>query len=197
MIRLLIYTTFLLILQSCNQTENDRLNSNKDMINSTDLTSKNDTVITYWQLEFDTITKKQKIRIENDFYELSIKSYCLIDNSISKTSNYDKSKTIYHNYETEILLTLKNDTILISKITKETFSDSLSGDFYKYTVLKDVEYNNVRSNRLYFKAFLNVPDSNCAAEAEFAIFFKTNKKGQIDYWNFKNITQNRLVTHAI
>jgi hypothetical protein len=187
MTRLLIYIAFLLILQSCNQNGKKSLNSNKNKDNSIDLSSNNDTIITYWQPDFDTIIKNQKVRIENDFYDLSIKSYCLNDSSISRASDYDNSKAIYHDYETEILLTLNSDTVLISKVTKGTFSDSLSGNFYKYAVLKDVEYNFVRSNRLYFKAFLNVPDSDWGVESEFAYFFRTNKKGQINCWSFKDV----------
>jgi hypothetical protein len=187
MTRLLIYITFLLILQGCNQTEKSRFDSDKDMHDSINLSSKNGTVITYWQPDFDTITKKQKIQIENIFYELTIKSYCLNDSSISRKSDYDKSKVVYHDYKTEIILTIKSDTVLISNVTKETFSDSLSGDFYKYTVLTDVEYAFVRSNRIYFKALLNVSGSDWVVESEFAIFFRTNKKGQINYWNFKDV----------
>ena len=174
----------MLILESCNQTGNGMLNS--DLIDTTDLSSGLDTPTTYWQLDFDTITVEQKVRIENEFYDLTIKSYSLNDSSISRINDYDKSKAIYHDYETEILLTLESDTVLQSTLTKETFSDSLSGDFYKYAVLHNIEYSSIRTNRLYFKAFLNVPDTDWGTRPKFAIFFRTSKKGQINYWNFNS-----------
>ena len=54
-------------------------------------------------------------------------------------------------------------------------------------MLRTVEYKSIRSNRLYFKANIEFPDTDWLIGTDFAIFYKTEKKGQIDFWNIKDI----------
>lgn len=103
-----------------------------------------DTIVSYWQTDFDTIRKNQEIKIENDIHKLALITYSLNDNV---NENY---KGIYHDYATEIILTKRNDTILNKKLTKKAFKDSLNSEFYKLAILMNIEYDGIRSNRLFF-----------------------------------------------
>ena len=150
-----------------------------------DKPKKNDTTVIYWQTNFDTISDYQKIMIENYEYLLEIKSYSLNDSSIVKIN--ENNKEIYHNYNFEIILKREKDTILKSELKRENFKDSLNNEFYKRCVLLEVEYEGIRSNRLYFNGGFFVPDTDWGFRNEFAIFYKTEKKTQLDSWNYKEI----------
>ncbi|XLS27925.1 DUF4738 domain-containing protein [Flavobacteriaceae bacterium M23B6Z8] len=149
-----------------------------------------DTTVVYWQTEFDTIRKYQEVQIGNEIHRLELKTYSLNDSSIVRINDLNKPiiyKDIYHDKVTEITLKKGNDVILKSQVKKATFKDSLDGDFLKYSVLRSVEFDFIRSNRLYFKADIDVPDTDWAIGADFAIFYQTEKKGEIDYWNIEDI----------
>ncbi|GAB4161562.1 MAG: hypothetical protein Tsb0033_19260 [Winogradskyella sp.] len=149
-----------------------------------------DTTVVYWQTDFDTIRKHQEVQIGNEIHQLELKTYSLNDSSIVRINDLNKPiiyKDIYHDNVTEIILKKGNDVILKSQVKKSTFKDSLDGDFLKYSVLRSVEYDFIRSNRLYFKADIDVPDTDWAVGTDFAIFYRTEKKGKIDYWNIKDI----------
>lgn len=141
--------------------------------------------ITYWKTDYDTITETNEINIENETYHLNTKTYCLNDSSIVKKS--DNITFIYHNYISELTLKKGNFIVLKSQINKEIFKDSLDNDFYRHSILKNIKFNFVRSNRLYFKSKFNLPETDWIIESDFAIFFRTNKKGKINYWNVKSI----------
>tara|TARA_R110002049_G_scaffold104336_1_gene250781 strand:+ start:101 stop:271 length:171 start_codon:yes stop_codon:yes gene_type:complete len=53
-----------------------------------------------------------------------------------------------------------------------------------------VEYDFIRSNRLFFKADIDVLDTDWVSGSDFAIFYQTGRKGQIDFgikktWDYK------------
>jgi len=182
--KLLFLILAISLLTSCNDKKTEKTQVEIEL--KTELKSeKVDTTVVYWQTNFDTIKKTQEIYIGNDKHELELKTYSLNDSSIVKTSeNY---KEIYHDNVTEIIIKKGKELILKSLVKKSTFKDSLDGDFLKYSVLRSVEYDNIRSNRLYFKADIDVPDTDWAFGVDFAVFYQTDKKGQIDFWNVKEI----------
>jgi hypothetical protein len=145
----------------------------------------------------DIDTKKQHdfelINVENDQYHLAIDKYCLNDSSLRQKIYMDgelggKLKPViqvYHNYEVMLHLgKLKSDpyTIFKKRISKEIFKDSLSAEFYNQARVFNVSYHSARSNRIYFDVILSVPDSDWQEEFMCAIFFRTNKTSQLDYW---------------
>jgi hypothetical protein len=146
---------------------------------------KSDLQINYWNLSYDTAYFEQNIKVDNDEYILQIKSYSKNDSlltSYDSTSNY---KIVGHNSVVHLLLK-KGDSLVLDKVlTRENFKDSMDTDFYNYSLLTGVNYESVRSNRIYCQAYLCMPDSDFCYQTDFAIFFQTEKKGQIDYWNFK------------
>jgi len=180
---ILILTTSLLM--NCDRKESV---TTKVETNSVVVANKTDTTVVYWQTNSDTLRQHHEINIENDAYELELKTYSLNDSSIVKINNGGESeihKDIYHDNVTDIILKKGNTLILKSQIKKATFKDSLQGDFLKYSVLRNVKYKFIRSNSLYFKADIDVPDTDWSTELDFSIFYRTNKKGQINYWNIK------------
>lgn len=193
--QLLILILALSILSSCDRKKSEKTQS--EFKPETELKTelkpeqkKLDTTVVYWQTDFDTIRKYQEVQIGNEIHQLELKTYSLNDSSIVRINDLNKPiiyKDIYHDNVTEIILKKGNDVILKSQVKKATFKDSLDGDFLKYSVLRSVEYDFIRSNRLYFKADIDVPDTDWAVGADFAIFYQTEKKGKIDYWNIRDI----------
>ncbi|MDC8006081.1 hypothetical protein POV27_18660 [Aureisphaera galaxeae] len=150
-----------------------------------------DTIVVYWQTNFDTISKTEAVHIGNDKHQLLLKSYSLNDSAVVRinTGNSPRIyKDIYHNYVTEVILTKDTDTILNTMLTKETFQDSLHiEEFRNYALWGGAEYDFIRSNRLYFKGSFNYPDTDWLIGNRFAIFYRTEKKNQIDSWNYEDI----------
>jgi len=184
---LLILIVIAALLLNCERKESAQAKKEEET-SSVELDNKIDTIVLYWQTDFDTIRQRHEINIENDQYELELKIYSLNDSSIVKMNDGGKSeihKDIYHDMVTDIILKKGNALILKFQVNKTTFKDSLSGDFLKYSVLRNVKYKFVRSNRLFFKADIDVPDTDWSTELDFSIFYRTNKKGQIEYWNIK------------
>ena len=195
--QLLILILTFSILSSCERKKSKRTQSEfkpetelKTETEPEPALKKLDTTVVYWQTEFDTIQKYQEVQIGNEIHQLELKTYSLNDSSIVRINDLNKPiiyKDIYHDNVTEIILKKGNAVILKSQVKKSTFKDSLDGDFLKYSVLRDVEYDFIRSNRLYFKAHINVPDTDWSLGTDFAVFYRTEKKGKIDYWNNNDI----------
>ncbi|NBG67153.1 DUF4738 domain-containing protein [Acidiluteibacter ferrifornacis] len=193
--QLLIIIFSLSILSSCDQNKSKKTQS--EFKPETELNTepepelkKLDTTVVYWPTDFDTIRKSQEVKIGNNIHKLELKTYSLNDSSIVRINDLNRPiiyKDIYHDNVTEIILKKGNDVILKSQVKQATFKDSLDSDFFKYSVLRSVEYNSIRSNRLYFKADIEVPNTDRAIGADFAIFYQTKEKGKIDYWNIKDI----------
>ena len=182
--QLLILIITFSILSSCDRKKSKNTQSELKVETETKL-KKNDTTVVYWQTDFDTISNSQEIMIGNSKHQLEIKSYSLNDSSIVNING--NNKEIYHNYNFEIILKKQKDTILKSELHKENFKDSLNNEFYKRCILLGIEYNGIRSNRLFFKGGLFVPDTDWGFENEFAIFYQTENKNQLDSWNYKEI----------
>ena len=148
-----------------------------------------DTIWEYWDSDYDTVELKKKIQIGNDNHQLTIRKYSLNDSSIIYTGHPKNTKTtyydVYHDYAADIILKKEEELILQTKIDKHIFKDSLSNEFYDWSILWDLEYDGIRSNRLFFKSTLTVPDTDWQVKNDLGIFYKTNKKGQIDFYNFE------------
>ena len=151
---------------------------------------KRDTVEVVWELDFDTAQTSSDIRIENDNYVVRTEVYCLNDSSIVSINDINNDaiyRDVYHDYQASIYLIREQDTTFSINLTKAAFKDSLSDEFFEASVLSSIEYESVRSNRLYFKVWLNVPDTDWMIESEMAVFYRTNKKGRVDYWGIKDV----------
>lgn len=163
-----------------------------EMSKDRELQDNRDTIFTVWELDFDTISTTEKVRIENDIHTLDIRTYSLNDSSITWVNTLNRNHVFvdtYHDTRSDVCLRFKNDTVLNFSVTKETFKDSLQfGDgFYDRAVLGSFTYDFIRSNRLYFNFTVYQPDTDIGVSGDMAIFYRTNKKGLIDSYNFKDI----------
>lgn len=165
----------------------------KEALDSQDSTNepetKTDTVSTIWEVEMDTTRSTQNIRIDNRNYKVEIITYSFNDSSITWLNRSGKPvfKDIYHNHKSDIYLVEKVDTVFNVPVTKNIFKDSLESEFYERSIIWNIEYESVRLNRLYFSVELLVPDTDWAMKGKMAIFFRADKKGQIDFGGFENI----------
>lgn len=133
----------------------------------------------------------EPLNIENEKFRLEINKYSLND-SLLKQEIFIDGETggklkpayqVYHNYEIELrLLNAQNDTIIQKIVNKDLFKDSISEAFYNQATMFNVFYDGVRSNRIYCKAILSMPDSDWQEEFMIGIFFRTKKRNQLDFW---------------
>ncbi|SDI47234.1 hypothetical protein SAMN04489796_111118 [Winogradskyella thalassocola] len=141
----------------------------------------------YSQIRLDTTSYIQEIKIGNINHKLELKLYSLNDSSIVLVN--EGLKEVYHNSASEIVLTKYNDTIIYKKLTKEVFKDSIDVTDYDRIVLSEIGYKNIRSNRIYFTVgFDNAAHSMnyLYKSCDVGIFYRTEKKGQVSFNNFKN-----------
>ena len=149
-----------------------------------------DTIVGYWKTDFDTIIETQSFNLDNTKLAVEVKTFCLNDSSIIRTNQVNDStvyKDVYHDYVSDLTFKKGEKTLIHRTINKRSFRDSLAPEFFQYSVLRSVTNISIRSNRIYLTATLNVPDTAWLIETEFALFFRTNKKGQMDFWGFKNV----------
>ena len=75
----------------------------------------------------------------------------------------------------------KNHKIVFTKdVDISSFPDTANVTSYSATVLDDIRYDAVRTNRLYFTAILK--STGVETTKGFAIFYKTKKLCQMDHW---------------
>jgi hypothetical protein len=117
-----------------------------------------------------TSTVLRKIKIENDKYDLVI------------TKNSDYRGRIPSNFEIDLIK--GNDTVLVSFVDYYCLHDSIR-EKYSDFIINEVNYEFVRSNRIYFNATFADSQVKNKITADFAIFYRTKKKGQVDFWNIK------------
>jgi len=147
-----------------------------------------DTIGRYYRaIDKDSLVKDLKLSMYNEPYDLRIVMYCLNDSAVVNkviipSDNSSHNALDYsHNYSASITLSKNNEIVLEKEITKELFKDSLDSRFYNECSLFAVDFDLVRTNRLYFNVKLGVPATEWMEVYNVAIFYQTEKKGQIDF----------------
>lgn len=140
----------------------------------------------YSPIRVDTIKYYEEINIENNIHQLELKLYSLNDSSVVfKIKNI---KEVDHNWESEIILRKKNDTILHKQLAKEIFKDSIDSEIFKTLIIGGIGYKSIRSNRLFFNIQLYdpfLPRAFSTIETELGVFFRTEKKGKLNFNKFQ------------
>lgn len=136
----------------------------------------------YLPIDIDTTEKVIRLSMYNEPYSLKIKRYCLNDSSVINEAGIKGALNISHNYAFRIILVKANKVVLSKQVNKETFKDSLNAQLYTAELLRNVQYDFVRTNRLYFKAMITNPQTNQNDEIQFAVFYKTNRIGELNFW---------------
>lgn len=192
--RFLILILFLAII-NCDQ--NNSIKNSSESKSETEINTKNDILknqiesdIIFHRIKSDTVKLTQDLKIGNTNHKLELKLYSLNDSSIVIDNQYFKE--VCHNSAAEILLINDKDTILQKKLTKEIFKDSINPDDYKVITLSQLGYKYIRSNRIYFDVgFEEANNISChpglySQQCDVGIFFRTNKKGKVSFWNFRD-----------
>jgi len=136
-------------------------------------------VVTYATLERDTARKVQLIPVENETYPLHIISYSLNDSSVINRY-HDGSTSIDHDRAFLLLLEgYGSDRSIV--LDRTTFRDSLYADFFQRSRLYLVDFTTVRSNALYFDAFIGVPETDNVQEFEVQWFFRGPRVGTVRF----------------
>lgn len=151
---------------------------------SKEMNAEIDTII-YAPVDYKLKNDFKIINIENEEYHLYIYRYCLNDSLLKRQVNTPGAINLDHNYGIELILDKVDggaDPIFREKINKEIFKDSLSEEFYQKATIYKADYQFVRANRLYFYVTLSIPKTSRKEKFMCAIFFRTEKISQIEYW---------------
>ncbi|UKN03466.1 DUF4738 domain-containing protein [Paracrocinitomix mangrovi] len=146
--------------------------------------------VIYSEPNFDTTIQNMTLSMYNEDYQLEIKMYSLNDSLVKNpiyinSEEYDTITKVTHNNVASIILNKGSQEIFQKTVYKETFEDSLDPEMMDNIHLYSVNYEAVRTNRLYFEANLGVPETEVTFEAQLAIFYQTDKLGRLDYWGVK------------
>src|SRR6478609_964713 len=136
----------------------------------------------------DTLVSEKNISLNNESYSLKIIKYCSNDSAVinevffnNKNGNGTyKELAISHNYVEQIILSKGNEIIFDKLISKDSLKAVIDEGHYKRLSLYDIQYDFEKTNKMNFKATLVNNDTNWVEEIEFAIFYKTEKVGQLD-----------------
>ena len=114
----------------------------------------------------DSTITVQQVSMYNELYTLQLTKYIKSDTLIA----------------TRILLEKDKKEVFKTDINVYSFPTISDRSSFRPAVLLDVSYSFVRSNRLYFTSVLKSLRTGKEKKPEFAIFYQTQKRGQMDYW---------------
>jgi hypothetical protein len=89
-------------------------------------------------------------------------------------SNFDRAFRIQ--------LTNKQGMVIDTLLTKHSFADSLDADFLERAGLYALDFDFVRSQSLYFNAFIGVDETDNVQFIDFFLTYAGPKKGRLVYW---------------
>ncbi|GJM34899.1 MAG: hypothetical protein DHS20C18_39000 [Saprospiraceae bacterium] len=119
------------------------------------------------------------IKIGNHKAVVRIVGWDILENGVSKGRRF-KIELTEKGFE---LLSVDVDkSVLIDNNETVHFLDSLNADYTPQAVIKDITYDFIRGNTLYFKAILENPEQNKEILGRFNLFYGTERKGEIYGW---------------
>ncbi len=120
------------------------------------------TIKNFWPINLDTIKSSESIRENKGILNLKIVNYSLNDSSIVKNVDSDMDNInfdVYHNRVSVISLSKENKVVLIKRINKSDFNIK-DTEFNQYSIIKYVEFINEKDGDFFFKATLNILDTD-------------------------------------
>lgn len=130
-----------------------------------------DTIKNFWPIDLDTIKSSENIRGNKGILNLKIVNYSLNDSSIVKNVDSDMDHInfdVYHNRVSVISLSKEDKVVLVKKINKSDFNIK-DTEFNQYSIIKYVEFINEKDGDFFFKATLNIPDTDWVEKIKFSI----------------------------
>jgi uncharacterized protein (DUF2164 family) len=174
----IIFFLILLVILSCkkNQTKDNKIyeNPGKEGDSKYDVVEEKqdkDTIKNFWPIDLDTIKSSKSIKNNEETLDLKIINYSLNDSSIVKNVDsdlYHINSDVYHNRISVISLNKEDRAILIKKIKKSDFKIK-DKEFNQYSIIKYIEFVNEKNGYYFFKATLNIPDTDWVEKINFSI----------------------------
>lgn len=137
------------------------------------------------QLSTQLDSTRYQLQIGNDGYFLDItsalnESQTLVD---SVKNAQGALLSLHYFYDIEYRLTLHNevDTLLQKQIIKTDLPNSITAELLSRSVINEIEYVSIRSNRLYLDLELRPALGGTSTWLSFGIFYRGPKKGRIDF----------------
>lgn len=85
-------------------------------------------------------------------------------------------------YAYRIMLSIAGNIVIDTKVSKETFRDSLNADFMQQAELYDIELAGFRPDSLYFDALLGVDQTDWSRRIGCLVTYHGMQRGQLHYW---------------
>lgn len=174
----ILFFLILLVLISCNKskTKDNKIYEvpHKEELSKYDIVEEKqgkDTIKNFWAIDLDTIKSLEKIKLNEGILDLKIINYSLNDSSIIKNVDSDMDHInfdVYHNRISIISLSKEDKVVLVIKINKSDFNIK-DTEFNQYSIIKYVEFINEKDGDFFFKATLNVPDTDWVEKIKFSI----------------------------
>jgi len=130
------------------------------------------------QYSTETIITNLPLRLNNEPYRLEITKCRCSDSLIA-----------------QIILFKNEKEVFIKDIGLHSFPDTANA-FYDHATLQAIRYDAEREDRLYFTAMFKNSYSSATSQVGFAIYFRTEKLGHMDYWGRRGPTNTVSVLHT-
>lgn len=175
--KILIFLDLLIIIScSRNKTKENEIQktSQEEELSKYDVVEEKqdkDTIKNFWPIDLDTIKSAEKIKFNNENFDLKITNYSLNDSSIVKNIDndlYHINFDVYHNRISVIYLKERDKVVFTKKINKSDFKIK-DAEFNKYSIIKYIEFVNEKNGDFFFKATLNIPDTDWVEKINFFI----------------------------
>lgn len=88
------------------------------------------------------------------------------------------------NFDRVYRITLSNsdEVLLDTMLSKGSFADSLDPGFLRHAGLYLLEFDFVRSQSLYFNAFVGIAESDNSQPIDFFLTYAGPRRGRMQYW---------------
>ena len=133
----------------------------------------------YAPIDMDTTRVQHMVSIGNGKYPLRVFSYSRNDSSVVNV--YGSQGSIEHDRAFRLVLEGHDGGDQSITLDRQTFRDSLNTDFYERACLYLVDYVAVRSNALYFEAYVGVPESDNVQRFRLQWFFRGPRTGSMRF----------------
>lgn len=168
--KLIIQIIMLLFLISCSKKIDNK---------TIETQTKDEQPVSIITTHIDTLQTDYPMKIANDKGVIAITAVKTYKDKKLSASNFTISlKDIpNHSFSEEI------DANLIIEVNKDEFlQDSLTSKYINSVILKEVIYQSVRSNSLYFKGVLEDPIAEKEIIGRFAVFYPERAEGRLYGW---------------
>ncbi len=140
----------------------------------------------------DTLNYSFPMGIGNDKGSVKVVGIRTYEDEKLASSYFIISLTDFKNYS---VFKKIDKSILIDSNEIVLLKDTFNSDYLNLAIIKDVEFNFVRSNTLYFNAILENPIAKKEIIGRFSLFYRTKKKGIISGWITDEINETLPNNH--